>query len=168
MDLGLDRRSSKRISAVGTTILTMDNITFEGVPLDVSAGGARIRLSYGNAQRLPWPGARLRLDFIRRLGRPAFSVDSVVVRTSRDGQDLSLRFELDDFGAARLARFLDHEAAELGIPVADLGEVVISRPGSPTPPEALGAPAASPRYAQLVGWIAAAAGLAAAAWLLLN
>jgi hypothetical protein len=167
MDLGLNRRSSLRITAVGTVILTVGGETFEGVPLDVGGGGARVRIRQGREQRMPWPGARLRLDFIRRLGRPAFTVDCVVVRISGDGRDVCLKFELNEFGAVRLRRFLENEAAELGIPLSDLGDVVSTQPGSPTPPKATSLTTDhAPR--ELVGWLAAAAAVGTAATLLIH
>jgi len=166
MELGLDRRSTLRINAIGTVILTLDGETFEGVPLDVSGGGARVRLNPGPARRLPWPGARLKLDFIRRLGRPAFSVDCVVVRVPDDGRDFSLKFEVSGLASARLRKFLELEAAELGIPAWNLGEVPVSHPGSPTPTRPIETPAATP-YA-LLGWLVAAGAAGVAVALILN
>ncbi|MCP4867110.1 MAG: PilZ domain-containing protein [Proteobacteria bacterium] len=160
MELGLNRRSSLRIQAVGHVLLTLDGQTFDGVPIDVSAGGARVRLQFGDAQRLPWPGARLRLDFIRKLGRPAFTVDCLVVRVSPDGRDYSLKFELDDLTGARLAKFLELEANELGIPVSELGEVVVLKAAAAnTAPR----PIAAPDHGSyvLVGWLAFAAAVGA-------
>ncbi len=167
MELGLNRRSSLRITAVGTVILTVGGETFEGVPMDVGGGGVRVRISQGPADRLPWPGARLRLDFIRRLGRPAFTVDCIVVRVCGDGRDLSLKFELNELAAARLRRFLESEAADLGIPVGDLGEVVVTRPRAPTPARPIEAAPPQAPYA-LVGWLAAAAAVGTVAVLLFN
>lgn len=169
MELGLNRRSSLRIQAVGHVLLTMDGQTFDAVPLDVSAGGAHVRLQFGDGQRLPWPGARLRLDFIRKLGRPAFTVDCLVVRVSADGRDCSLKFELNELAAARLAKFLHVEARELGIPVGELGDVAVMAPAAAnTAPRELAASAANPTPYALLGWLVATAAFGTVAAVLLS
>ncbi len=118
---GSDQRSSRRLQAVGTVVMRVDEHPLECAPLDVSMGGARVQVLQVDPARLPYPGARVHIDFIRPRGRPAFSVEAVVVRCASGGVDVSLRFELNRVGREHLRAFLRDEARQLGIPVSELG-----------------------------------------------
>lgn len=129
-----DQRSSRRLQAVGSVVLRIDGHGLEAVPLDVSMGGARLQVGPGPQPCTPWPGARVHLDFTRPRGRPAFSVEAVVVRCGGGGSDVSLRFELDSAGEDRLRSFLASEARHLGIRVRDV-QARPAGPAHPPPPE---------------------------------
>ena len=115
-----DQRSSRRLQAVGTVLMRVDGHPVECAPLDVSMGGAAVRVLDTDPARLPYPGARVHVDFIRPRGRPAFSVEAIVVRCSSGGVEVSLRFELDRVATDHLRAFLRDEARHLGIPVGEL------------------------------------------------
>jgi hypothetical protein len=127
-----NQRSSRRLQAVGTVLVRVDGHTVECAPLDVSMGGARVQVLSSDPAHLPYPGARVHVDFIRPRGRPAFSVEAIAVRCAAGGVDVSLRFELDRGGQEQLRAFLRDEALQLGIPVAEVGGLDAPPPLAPS------------------------------------
>ncbi len=162
-----EQRSSRRLQAVGSVFLRLDGREIECVPLDVSIGGARVAV-VGDRKRVPWVGAAVHVDFMRRRGLPAFSLEAMVVRSQEDGSDVGLRFEARGAAEDALHAFLTDEAERLGIPVTSVG---LPAPAPPwTEPEAR--PVRGPAPEEPITWALLAGtvlliGLLLAAWKLL-
>ena len=102
---GADKRSHNRLQAVGAVFLRLEGQELACAPRDVSAGGACVSL-VGNNRLVPWQGAMVHVDFMRRRGLPAFSTQAFVTRASHDGSDIGLRFEARGAERDALHRFL--------------------------------------------------------------